>query len=197
MTDSGMQRHGLESFLRAEQSDSSNASVNIQIRSGLVHLNLRGNAEDGQFLGNAEKVLGQALPVEPNTTTFNEHRAYWLGPGEWLLISNSTTLAAELQKSLSGTSATINDVSGGQLLLHLSGTAVRDVLARGCTLDFHPGTFSVGMCAQSGLAKTSVLIGMTESSERFDIVVRRSFSDYLARWLRHTATSFGVTFSTS
>jgi len=197
MTNSGIQRHGLESFLHAVQNDGANASVDIQIQPGLVHLNLRGNSEDAEFLAGAEKALGQPLPVKPNTTTFNEHRAYWLGPDEWLLISGSTTLAAELQQSMAGTSATINDVSGGQLLLHLSGAAVRDVLARGCTLDLHPGTFFVGMCAQSGLAKTSVLIGMTEPSGSFDIVVRRSFSDYLARWLHHTAASFGVTFSTS
>jgi sarcosine oxidase subunit gamma len=197
MTDSEIRRHGLESFLRGVQDDSTDASVDIRIQPGLTHLNLRGDAEDAIFLANAQKALGQALPVKPNTTTLNEHRAYWLGPDEWLLITESQTLTHELQQSFADTSATVNDVSGGQISLRITGTPVREILARGCTLDFHPDVFRAGMCAQSGLAKASVLIGLTESSEVFDIVVRRSFSDYVARWLHHSATAFGVTFSAS
>jgi sarcosine oxidase gamma subunit len=89
MTDSEIRRHGLESFLRGVQDDSTDASVDIRIQPGLTHLNLRGDAEDAIFLANAQKALGQALPVKPNTTTLNEHRAYWLGPDEWLLITEA------------------------------------------------------------------------------------------------------------
>jgi sarcosine oxidase subunit gamma len=60
-------------------------------------------------------------------------------------------------------------------------------LAKGCTLDFHPRVFRPGTCAQSGLAKANVLIRLGDDPDSFDVVVRRSFADYLLRWLRHAA----------
>jgi sarcosine oxidase subunit gamma len=44
-------------------------------------------------------------------------------------------------------------VSGGQTTLHLHGSHVRDVLAKGCPIDFHPRVFGIGQCAQSHLGK--------------------------------------------
>jgi len=189
MTDSDRRQHGLEPFLHdASQGD---ASVHIRIQSGLDHINLRGNAEDQRFTEDVEKVLGQKLPVTPNTATVGAHRIYWLGPNEWLILSEVQALAEALQKSLSRTHAAVNDLSGGQIALRLAGPDVRDVLAKGCTLDFHPQVFMTGMCAQSGLARASVLIGLPDEQDVFDIVVRRSFSDYLVRWLQHAAAEFG------
>ena len=86
----------------------------------------------------------------------------------------------------------INDVSGGQLALQISGGAARDVFAKGCTLDFHPRVFMSGMCAQSGLGKASVLFTLPNSDDEFYVVVRRSFADYLLRWLHDAATGFAA-----
>ncbi len=193
MTSPDLQRHGLESFVQNAPDD--DASVNIQVQSGLVHVNLRGDSNDECFLTTTADVLGQALPTEPNTTTIDTHRAYWLGPDEWLILTESQSLIGELKVSLDGLSAAVNDISGGQLVFRLTGSHVRDVLARGCTIDLHPQVFTAGSCAQSGLAKANVMIGMPDLPDAFDVIVRRSYSDYLARWLRHTAAAYGVTFS--
>ena len=125
-------------------------------------------------------------------------RIYWLGPNEWLVvcrISDGPDLMAGLRESLSGQHASVTDVTGGQIAMQLSGTGVRDVLAKGCTLDFHPDIFTVGNCAQSGLAKANVLIGLVDDQPTFEIVVRRSFAEYLALWLRHAAGEYRVSFS--
>jgi sarcosine oxidase subunit gamma len=54
----------------------------------------------------------------------------------------------------------------------------------------------MGACAQSGLAKASMLIGRIDDAEPvFEIIVRRSFADYVLRWLNHAAADFGVEFS--
>lgn len=196
MTKPAIQSHGLESFLQSARGNgATDSTVDVQIQSGRIQLNLRGDADDERFATAVKNGLGQALPTSPNSATFGAHRVYWLGPNEWLIITESNSLADDLQKSLGEVSSALNDVSGGQVILRVVGPQVRDILARGCTLDFHPQVFTGGMCAQSGLAKASVLIGLVNSDDVFDIVVRRSFADYLVRWLQHTGKEFGVTFS--
>jgi len=178
--------------------DATGRGITIQIQSNLGHLNLRGNAADSAFVRVIEKALGQKLPTDANTSTSGTHRVYWLGPDEWLILTEvdeASSLCGKLEKSLSAMHAAVNDVSGGQLALRIAGTGVRDVLAKGCTLDLHPRVFTSNMCAQSGLAKASVLISLVEEPDVFDIVVRRSFADYLLRWLDHASLEFGTTIS--
>ena len=114
---------------------------------------------------------------------------YWLGPDEWLLateLGREKDLAAQLGKNLAGQPHSLVDVTGGQLLMRLTGQRAREVLAKGCTLDLHPRAFKVGQCAQTTLAKASMLIALADDTPAFDIIVRRSFAEYAARWLRHS-----------
>ena len=201
MTEAGERRHGLEPFLgNASHSGAGQAVVDIWIQPDLRHINLRGNPANSSFMNAVTDVLGQEMPSSPNTTTVDTHKVFWLGPDEWLILTEEKQLAERLQESLAGVHAALNDVSGGQVALRVSGAHVHDVLAKGCTLDFHPAVFSAGMCAQSGLAKANVLIDLCEQDSGkpvFDIVVRRSFSDYLVRWLEHAAAEFGTAWSIS
>jgi len=197
MTEATVRSHGLEPLVNViSQSDSNGSGINIRIDSQVGHLNLRADCSDNGCIEALESQLGQSLPTTPNTLSEGEHRIYWLGPDEWLILtdlSQAVLLVEKLRKSVTGKHVALNDVSGGQIVLRLDGTGVRDLLAKGCTLDLHPRVFTAGMCAQSGLAKANVLIGLAGQSESFDIVVRRSFSDYLLRWLLHGADEFGVT----
>jgi len=201
MTEAGERRHGLEPFLESTSHGGTGQDiVEIRIQPDLMHINLRGDPENGSFIKAVTGVLGQEMPSAPNTTTADTHKVFWLGPDEWLILTQEKDLADKLRESLAGIHATMNDVSGGQVALRVAGAHVADILAKGCTLDLHPTVFRTGMCAQSGLAKANVLIALSEQDARqsvFDIVVRRSFSDYLVRWLDHAATEFGTAWSTS
>ena len=157
-------------------------------KTALGHINLRGNADEPGFVNSVQDMLGQPLPIEANTISLSSRRIYWLGPDEWLIvcdIDDSVELTKRLDKALADQHAAVNDVSGGQTVLHLSGPDVPALLARGCTLDLHPASFGVGDCAQSGLAKANVLLGCIDAAPVYEIIVRRSFSEYLERWLRH------------
>ena len=197
MTEAIVRSHGLEPIVNViSQSGSGGSGVCIRIDSQVGHLNLRADCSDNDCVEALESQLGQSLPTTPNTLSEGEHRIYWLGPDEWLILtdlSQAALLVEKLRKSVAGKHVALNDVSGGQIVLRLDGTGVRDLLAKGCTLDLHPRVFTAGMCAQSGLAKANVLIGLAGQTESFDIVVRRSFSDYLLRWLLQGADEFGVT----
>ncbi len=196
-----LRRHGLEPFL-AEQGGSlpPDPGVSVTVRGDLGYVNVRGRVSDASFVQPVEKALGQPLPVEPNTASLGQHQVFWLGPDEWAVITGAAGaagLAQQLEKALSRSHASVNDLSGGQLALLLRGPACRELLAKGCTLDLHPSVFSIGDCAQSGLAKASVLIALTDQTPTFVVVVRRSFSDYLCRWLAHAGSDEGIVFAES
>lgn len=194
-------RHGLEPLL-AELSGSRTADpgASVTIRNDLGHINVRGRAADAGFVQSVEQVLGQALPVKPNTVSLDQHEVFWLGPDEWLIVTPAAAaaeLAGRLQKATSDTHASVNDISGGQVVLILQGAKCRDLLAKGCTLDLHRGTFAVGDCAQSGIARANVLLALVDETPTFMIVIRRSFSDYLCRWLTHAGRDEGIAFKDS
>ena len=201
MSEPFIRRHGLE-LLLAELGASLPAEpgASVTVRGDLGYVNVRGRAADASFVQSIEKALGQPLPLEPNTSSLGQHRVFWLGPDEWAVVTPATAaarLAEQLQKASSDRHAAVNDLSGGQVALMLKGSGCRELLAKGCTLDLHPSVFSVGDCAQSGLAKANVLIALLDETPTFLIVVRRSFSDYLCRWLAHAGSDEGIAFTES
>ena len=121
--------------------------------------------------------------------------------------------ATRLSDALSGRACALTDLTGAQICIRLSGANARNVLAKGCTLDFHPGVFRPGSCAQTVLGKASMLVclfstgldpagsgdtnapadsGHADNREVFDIIVRRTFAEYAADWLYRSAEEYGV-----
>ena len=186
-------RHALASFLNGKNaSGPDHSGVQLEVRPGHGYLNLRGDPGDEQFLQAVQATLGQPLPTIANTFTAGENTQFWLGPDEWLLATEpgkERDIAGQLGENLSGQCYSLVDVTGGQILIRLRGSHVREVLAKGCTLDLHPRAFKMGQCAQTTLAKTSMLIALIDEAPTFDIIVRRSFAEYAAQWLQHSSRS--------
>ena len=150
-------------------------------------LNLRGNAEDAAFVQAVRQGAGLHLPRKANTASLDAQRQLlWLGPDEWLLKSRdgeSSALAGSLRDALKGQHSSVVEVGDGNVTLLVQGPAAGDLLARGCPLDLHARVFTAGCVAQSHVAKAAATILCIEAGTRFELTVRRSFADYLARWL--------------
>ena len=147
MSDSARLRHGLEPFLssRTDQSGS-DEGIRIEVQTDLGHINLRGDAANSEFLAAVATALQQDLPVAANTMTKGDHRVFWLGPNEWQIVTaadNTARLLAGLREALTDVHASMCDLSGGQVALRVTGSGVREVLAKGCTLDLSPAKFAV------------------------------------------------------
>ncbi|MDE2903464.1 MAG: sarcosine oxidase subunit gamma [Chloroflexota bacterium] len=162
----------------------------------LTHVNLRLDPGDTEARSAIHRVLGVQLPLTPNTTTTGDDlTAIWLGPDEWLLLAEhgqSGTLIADLQAALAGHVASVVDISAGQTVIRLSGPSTLDVLARGCALDLHSSVFPPGACAQTLLARAQALLLAVDDTPTIDIIVRRSFTPYVAAWLEDSARDFGL-----
>jgi sarcosine oxidase subunit gamma len=133
-----------------------------------------------------EKALGAALPSEcGNTTASGPHTVVWLGPDEWLVLSQAeaTAVAAELREALAGAPGSVVDVSANRTTLELSGPAARQVLEKGCPLDLHPRAFGPGQAVSTTVGPVPVLLWQVDKTPTYRLFPRSSFADYLARWL--------------
>ena len=179
----------LEAFLsggqRALQVDGRAATLEEIVFPAMV--NLRGNAQDPAFLQAVLQATGLHLPRKANTASIDPQRQLlWLGPDEWLLKCRDhqgSPLAETLRAALQGQHSSVVEVGDGNTTLLVHGPAAAELLARGCPLDLHPRVFVAGNVAQSHVAKAAATILCLEPGTRFELTVRRSFSDYLARWL--------------
>jgi sarcosine oxidase subunit gamma len=158
-------------------------------------LSLRGNLADTQFVSSVETILDVAVPVTPLTfCSRGDSAIYWQGPSECLLIvpaGRETELETSLRETLQGHFA-LTDVSGGFSQISLHGEAVPLLLKKASAYDFDPQVFAEGRCVSTVVAKTTALVSR-HSDGVFNMVVRRSFAHYLARWLLDASAEFGAT----
>jgi sarcosine oxidase subunit gamma len=173
--------------------------VRLGERPGLGKINLRGDPHGRGFMAAVGRVLDLLLPNEPCTSAGRDRiGALWLGPDEWLVTcpaGDLPDLLAALREALAGVHAAITDVSDGRVAFRLAGPSARDVLAKGCPLDLHLRAFPPGRCAQTLLAKASVLIHLVDDAAQgpvFDVHVARSFAQYLWAWLEDAGREYGV-----
>jgi sarcosine oxidase subunit gamma len=162
----------------------------------LGYVNLRGDASNPAFADAVASVLNLMPPLEPNTVAEDSGKVVcWLGPDEWLIMTPAGVeddLIRTLRTALGDLFAAVTDVSSGFTLIAVGGARARDLLATGCSLDLHPRVFGPGRCAQTLLAEAGVLIRQRDESPVFELVVRRSFADYLWLWLEQAAKEFGM-----
>nr|WP_300306543.1 sarcosine oxidase subunit gamma family protein [Halomonas sp.] len=161
------------------------------------HLILRGGAI---VLDEAvRQVFGVSLPARPQQlVVFNGgvSSLQWLSPDEWLLIvpfGQAYRVETELRQVLGGASVAISDVSAGQTLVELHGEdlAMRELLMKSVAYDVHPRNFPPGKGVTVVMAKSSAILRRPDDS-RWELVIRRSFADYLYRWLLDAGEEFEI-----
>ncbi|WP_394208944.1 sarcosine oxidase subunit alpha family protein [Enterovibrio calviensis] len=167
--------------------------VHLHEYDGVSQLILRGEPT-AEFAANVEQVLQLSLPTSACTSSVSErHEVWWLSPDEWLVLSfeeSAQQTQASLRAVLSGHYQVV-DVSGGQTLLTLTGSHAIDVLKKSMPYDVDPRHFPIGKCVGTTFAKAQVFI-RHRSENCYDLIVRRSFADYVALWLQDAGEEYGI-----
>jgi len=195
MIDAKRQSPLIDCIINDEESE----IIKLGERPFLGHLNLRADHADTDTLSLVEEMFGLSLPLEPNKMIRSGAGiAIWLGPDEWLLIHQDESgrdTVEPLRKLFDTRHAAVTDISSAQTLVYLYGSHSREVLARGCPLDLHPRSFKRGDCAQTHFEHIPVTLWLDTSTPDpelkpwINVVVRRSFADYLWRRLEDSANS--------
>lgn len=173
------------------------AGIKLRERKLLGHLILRGEPDDQAFARGVQAALGMPLPGALQLTTEGDRSLQWLSADEWLLIvpgGEEYAVEQKLRQALAGVHHAVMNVSGGQTLLELSGPNVRELLMKSSVYDFHPSSFPVGKAVGTVFAKSQLVIRHT-APETWELVVRRSFADYVWLWLQDASAEYGLSVS--
>lgn len=158
------------------------------------YINLRGRPGHTGFIAGVLKVLGVEAPTDANTVIdAGENRVYWLGPDEWLVVTpagQQERVKNELLNALDGVFSSVVDNSSGLTSIRVSGNNAAALIATDCPLDLHARAFKPGQCAQTRLARAGMVISPLADGAGFDLIIRRSFADYLLLWLQDAAIAF-------
>src|SRR5262249_20320998 len=144
--------------------------------------------------GQAVALGGQTLPAQTGMTSPGSMRILCIAPGEWLIVSDDYTassLRARLESDLPKHGLALVDVTDALASLEIRGSAARDVIAKGCGIDFHPRSLPTGRCVRTRFAQIAVVIDCIDDSPRFELSVARSYLDYLHSWLTDATAEFG------
>jgi methylglutamate dehydrogenase subunit D len=153
-------------------------------------------ARKGQAAIAAQATLqahGAALPTTPTVTKGGELDFVWSGPGQWLALGapGTATMEARLGAPLLGEYASVFDQGGSRNLLELRGPRVRDVLAKGMSIDLHPRAFRTGDVAVTTASHLAVHLWQVADDPVYRLLVVRTYFDSLWRWLALSAAEYG------
>ena len=144
-------------------------------------IDLRGLSSDRKFMAAAKEVLGFDLPKAPRTSnTFGEVKALWLSPDQWLILcarEKAPALAAELAQAVEKTHALAVDVSDMRSIVRLEGERARQVMMKGCSLDFTDTDFAPGYVRRVRFAEIAALFNIVDDNS-IDLYVFRSYANY-------------------
>ncbi len=151
----------------------------------LGHLIVRIPASNTEAMKAIKSVTGLDLPTKALTSAENNHFVInWISPDEFLILTADKTehgLEAKLREKMQGHFAIV-DVSGGQTVLSLSGERAESILKKSTTCDVHLSVFPIGKVVTTVFAKSQVVLRRT-GEDNFQLIVRRSFSDYIWQWI--------------
>ena len=171
-------------------------NFSMKEKAPVAKINLRGDLENKDFASKAGKILGMILPKEAcSISTKEKITCMWLGPNEWLLVSNDTVdkesndyeLEQLLFKDISKTNlGAVTNVSDHYTIFNLTGSNIFEILSKGSPFDFNSENFGDNKVVQTILNHVDVTIHR-KTKENVDLYVRRSFSDHLWAWIKDSA----------
>lgn len=179
----------------ADITDQSNADAGVIFgEAGLLgHLTLRCDPSS-PLITTAQSILGVALPFMPLTSVDHGNLVVrWISPDEWLIsLPNDQVfdLETRFRAEMNGHHSLVNG-SGGMTVYKLRGKHVVDMLKKSTPIDLHDSEFPVGKVVSTVFAKAGAVIRRTGETE-FELVVRRSFADYIWLWIQDASQEYGL-----
>ena len=116
----------------------------------------------------------------------------WAGFEQFYVVNDERAegeLYQSLKRELSALASVI-DQSHGRVIIRLSGSKARVVLAKGTPVDLHADEFPVGQCAMTQMAHVGVHLVCT-GADAFELSVFRGFSESFWEWLTRQSEEFG------
>jgi len=141
-----------------------------------------------------EDLLEVAWPRKTGAVANGRAEVISVGPTDWLVLdseTDSTTWLDRLVTAFAGSAFRATNVSDALARVEIEGSEIRDLLAKGCSLDLHPPLFPPGRSARTRFAGIPVIVRCTSTS-KFELVVTQSYVDFFLSWLEDAELEFKI-----
>jgi len=131
----------------------------------------------------------------PTTTKIVRGRTLslsWAGPESWLAIASDWPDLEPDLKAVLGNAASVVDLSDARIILRIAGPKASALLAKGVSIDLHPGVLKPGDTAMTLLAHVAIQLWLVDDSPTFDVAVPRATVRDVIHWLTASAAEFVV-----
>ena len=157
----------------------------------LGYISLRGNSQNAAFVNAVNFALNVVLPTQVCSMSYTTWGSIlWLSPDEWLIVckrEQRASLQQALESALAGIHSQVVDNSGGFTYVLLKGKNASDVLHH-CTV-YNLNLLQAGKVVGTTFGKLSLYLHQHEDG--YGLVFRRSFADYIWRYLERSALPYG------
>ncbi len=157
-------------------------SIDIKEFPFVKKINLRLDPNDKDCVSSFSKILGTILPTKANTYSKNEKiKVIWLGPDEWLIVSNDDDAYIKLQNKIGNLEASVTDVSENRTIIRIRGTKTYVLLSKFLVLDIEKNLSTNLSCTQTLFVKVPVLLVRNhyDGIPEIDIFTNKSHANYI------------------
>jgi len=131
---------------------------------------------------------GLALPETGGWVGDDMLALLWCAPGQFLAVGDAAA-TRRLAGALPAQTLAI-DLSGGRMVVRVSGASARDVLARCVPLDLHPRAMRPGRVATTLVAHIGVQIWQINDAPTYDVASPVSYAGSLRKALELSGARF-------
>ncbi len=167
-------------------------SAKVEPDTGLVRLQVFNRLPNAHQ--SVETSLGFSLPATGQVLQLPEATAYGVGPCRWIFkvaAGTQHSFAQQLDSMLAESLAVVTVISDSRIVITLRGASVREVVARGTSVDLHPDRFCSDMCASTRFASVSALIVCGSRGDELVLIADATHADYLRCWLEAASAGIG------
>ncbi len=173
----------------------SQVGINVREISGSNKINIQSHLSAETLFKSPEKSSSFDIEGQCHYFNFSFGRVFWLGPHEWLISTNNDPreIAAYYNDNFSNDIA-LSDVTDGYCELSLEGESLLKILKQAMTCDLKDFNLEEdtesNQCVQTNFAKMPVVF-WKNSKLSVNLLVRRSYADYLIDWLLEIGSEDG------
>lgn len=143
----------------------------------------------------AEARFGVVAPEAPKAVGTADATLIWSGPDQFFVLSKGGKHGIGALTQAFASSASLSDQSHARVLISISGTKARTMLAKLSSIDLHPGAFPVSTAAATSMDHTSVTLWRGTDRDGlavFNLLVFTTFAESLWHMILDSAAEYGV-----
>ena len=137
------------------------------------------------------QIDGLGFSLQSSKVSSNkETRILWTAPSTWLVISRKENIVEKIKEKCNSDNFAITDISHSRAIIQLKGPQAKDILKKGCPLNFNK--FENNNCAGTVFHGINIVVDFVGNNpDTFNLLTLRSFGESFYHHITDAALEFG------